>query len=75
MVALRQQIRIDHARLDSGQRVRPGSVAELAGRREFHPPQFQRHVTLEPRTDPLHWIIASLIAGSFVVAICALIGS
>ena len=75
MVALRQQIRIDHARLDSDRRVRPGSVAELAGRHEFHRPQYQRHVTLEPRIDPLHWIIGLLIAGSFVVAILALIAS
>lgn len=75
MVALKQQIRIDHARLDSGRRVRPGSIAELAGRHEFHRPQFQRHVTIEPRIDPLHWVIALLVAGSFVFAILALVGS
>ncbi len=74
MVALRKDFRAEHARSQTIPRARSATVVELAGRREFNPPTYQRRLNVEPRLETLHWLIG-LVVVSFLGAVAALLAA
>jgi len=75
MTALGRQMRAERARVDLRARPRSAEILQFGGRREFHSPTVMRHVRVEQRLDPLHWLIGLVILGSFVGALYAAIAA